>query len=279
MAKIETLAQDIEKLLTVPHILSELAGEAFSKEFAGVLRRQLLKEQRNTFSLSQIGGSCDRELQYKLQGKVVGEDLSSSTRLKFMYGDLIEVLILLLAREAGHSVEGQQTELDIDGVKGHRDAIIDGMLVDVKSASSMSFHKFKNHLSKDEDSFNYLPQLGAYLFASQNDSLLINKTEAGFLVVDKQFGHICLDVHKDLLKQDFKAMVKRKQEVLRNPDLVPRAFFDELDGKSGNRKLGTKCSYCAFKRTCWPRLQVFNYSTGPRFLTEVVRVPDVPRGV
>jgi hypothetical protein len=41
-------------------------------------------------------------------------------------------------------------------------------------------------------------------------------------------------------------------------------------------KLGTGCSYCAFKKHCWPGLRGFAYSGGPRYLTNVVKTPDVP---
>ena len=54
-----------------------------------------------------------------------------------------------------------------------------------------------------------------------------------------------------------------------------RAFSDVPDGKSGNMKLGTQCSYCEFKKVCWPDLKTYIYSSGPRYLTKVVREPKV----
>ena len=57
----------------------------------------------------------------------------------------------------------------------------------------------------------------------------------------------------------------------------PCSFEDEEDGKSGNRKLGMNCSYCAFKHTCWPGVQTIPYAQGPRYLTKIVR-PPVLRG-
>ena len=51
-------------------------------------------------------------------------------------------------------------------------------------------------------------------------------------------------------------------------DLVP-------DGKSGNTKLAMECSYCAFKQHCFPDMKVFAYSTGPRFLVDIVNYPKV----
>ena len=53
------------------------------------------------------------------------------------------------------------------------------------------------------------------------------------------------------------------------------------DGKSGNRKLAIGCVYCKFKEKCWSEsnegkgLRVFKYSNGNRYLTQVVKTPDV----
>lgn len=281
MASIETLVEDIEKVLTQPNIVTKLALEKFGQTVADTVERQLKSEERTQLSMSMLGTRCDRQLQYKASEflRAQGEPLPASTRLKFMYGDLIEALILLLVREAGHKVEGEQDELsigDVNPVFGHRDAVIDGVLVDIKSASTFSFAKFKKGLSKEDDSFGYLAQLSAYLSASQLDPLVVDKSGAAFVVVDKQFGHITVDYHR-LSTGWIGALVDQKKQLLASLQLAKRSFEDEPDGKSGNRKLGTVCSYCAYKQTCWPALQTYLYSTGPRYLTKVVREPEVER--
>ncbi len=77
-------------------------------------------------------------------------------------------------------------------------------------------------------------------------------------------------------------MKGKVEEVQRKKDLCcedePPARIDwgiVPDGKSGNMKLGTKCSYCKYKNECHPDLRTFLYSGGPRFLTEVVNEPKV----
>src|SRR6266849_6159935 len=40
-----------------------------------------------------------------------------------------------MAKAAGHEVLGEQDELTLDGVVGHRDCVIDGCIVDVKTTS------------------------------------------------------------------------------------------------------------------------------------------------
>ena len=278
MAVIETLVADIEEVLTHPHIVDKVVLERFGQSITRVTDRQLLSEERTELSMSMLGTRCDRQLQYKASPyhRIKGEPLSADAKLKFMFGDLIEALILLLAREAGHKVEGEQDELNINGVLGHRDSIIDGVLVDCKSASSFSFQKFKHGLREDEDSFGYLTQLHSYLYASVGGAVFCEPGRAAFLVVDKQFGHICLDIHS-FDSKSYGNLVDEKKALVSNPNLAPRGFRDELDGKSGNKKLGVACSYCAFKSHCWSGLQTFLYSNGPRYLTHVERTPDVPR--
>jgi hypothetical protein len=64
--------------------------------------------------------------------------------IKFMYGHMIEEMLLFFTRMAGHTVEGEQKQCTVEGVRGHMDARIDGRLIDVKSTSSYGFKKFKD---------------------------------------------------------------------------------------------------------------------------------------
>lgn len=275
--QIETLVEDIERVLTTPTTLDKLAYEAFGVNVASLIERSLSKDEDGRgLRMSNIGTPCVRQLQYKLDPTIEGEALPANAYFKFMYGHLIEELILLLAREAGHEVVGEQTELEIEGIKGHRDAIIDGVLVDVKSAATLSFQRFKNHLRPSDDHFGYIPQLSCYHFASRNDRSLKDHERAAFLVVDKQLGHICLDIHGIDTSIDWAEIIRERKRVVNSGQLATRAYFDEPEGRSGNRKLGTNCSYCAFKTTCWPNLRTFIYAKGPVFLTHVTRLPEVP---
>ena len=92
-------------------------------------------------------GRPERQLYYEVHG--VGEEgqkpeeLRPQTMLQFMFGDVWESILLYLAKEAGHTVTHEQSEVTLNGVKGHNDAIIDGVVVDVKSASPFSFKKLR----------------------------------------------------------------------------------------------------------------------------------------
>ena len=82
---------------------------------------------------------------------------------------MIEELALTVAMAAGHDVKGQQGKLNVHGIKGHRDAVIDGMTVDVKSASPYAFKKFKDGTLRDDDPFGYISQLSSYVYAGKDD--------------------------------------------------------------------------------------------------------------
>lgn len=276
MAKqLDTIVEDIYDLFRNKPKFHEDRIKGFATALAERIQERMEEERgKPALRMSQLGAKCDRQLWYKINVPELAEALPPEAKIKFLFGDILEEFLLFLAEETGHDVKGRQDELNIGGVKGHRDAIIDGTLVDAKSASSYSFQKFANHLSWEDDSFGYIDQLGAYLEGSQQDDQLTNKDAAAFLVIDKTLGKITLDVHHKR-HIDYEEKVRDKQAIVRQPAPPPRAFFDKPEGKSGNRKLGIECSYCSFKNICWPNLRTFYYSKGPVYLTHVAREPKV----
>lgn len=276
MADISTLVDDIHKLFDSGFEVDRAEVEDFGKAL-GLHVAYRINEERGqpTLRMSNIGHP-DRKLWYTINAPELGEDLPASARIKFLFGDLTEELLLFLAVKAGHSVEGLQSKMEVNGVQGHRDAIIDGMLVDVKSASSFAFRKFKEGRLKEDDPFGYIAQQNLYLKASQDDPLLKIKDKFAFLVMDKTLGHICLDVH-EAVDVNVEELIEHKKRMLAEKQPPERCYPDEPDGKSGNRKLNINCSYCPFKQACWPGLQTYYYSNGPRYLTKVAREPKVER--
>ncbi len=277
MASIDTLVADLEKLLVngvdgLPEDLLNEFGKSLSSTVATKLQPQ---EVRGTLRMSNIGKPCQRQLWYEVNTPNDKEALSAAVKTKFLFGDILEDLLLFLCGVSGHTVSGRQDTQEISGIKGHRDCIIDGVLVDVKSASSYSFRKFESHLSPSEDSFGYITQLQSYLHAGQRDPLVTDKRRGAFLVIDKTLGHICLDFH-EYKPYDWESEYERRKEMVSLRTPPPRGFREVPEGKSGNRKLGVECSYCPFKHSCYPNLRVFNYYNGPTFLTHVVREPNVP---
>jgi hypothetical protein len=200
------------------------------------------EDKRPALRMSNIGKPCSRALWYEITAKVEGETYSPQTRLKFMFGDIAEALILYLAKEAGHTVEDQQKEIEIDGIKGHLDAVIDGELVDVKSASAYGMRKFKEATLPTDDPFGYISQISGYANA-------LGKTSGTFLAFDKSSGELATYTHSDLENTSERiASVSADMARTEPPD---RAFETVLDRKDKRQKLGINCSYCSYKETCW----------------------------
>jgi CRISPR/Cas system-associated exonuclease Cas4 (RecB family) len=279
MKSIDTLVADMQEVIKgeggwsgtegslLGHNISLMANQRFSKP----------QEPRGYLSLSSVGTPCKRKLWYKVNTPAEGTPLEASALLKFFYGDMIEELALAIATAAGHDVKGQQSRLNVHGIKGHRDCVIDGMTVDVKSCSPFAFKKFKEGNLRDDDPFGYISQLSSYVYAGQDDELVTNKTQGAFLAIDKQNGHICLDVY------DFTEELKTKeQEMLAAKELVTGDMPDRQmtavpqSKSSPNTKLPMMCSYCEFKKQCWPEARKFVYSTGPVYLVDVATEPKVP---
>lgn len=275
MKTIDTVVDDINALLVSGIKADDEALLDFGKRVATIVGESLAdRRDRASLRMSNIDKPCERQVYYSINTPEDKEPTPPEVYMKFLYGHVIEELLLFLAELAGHKVEGRQDEQEIVGIKGHRDVVLDGVVTDVKSASTYSFEKFKNHKLADDDPFGYSGQLQSYIHTGQSDPVVTDPTRGAFLVLDKTLGHICLDIHP---KEDipFEAVYERKKEIMASPEVPPRGFEDVPEGKSGNRKLGTNCSYCEFKQKCWPGLQTYAYARGPVFLTTVKREPKV----
>lgn len=277
MPKIETLTDDIYRLFTEEHTFDEGNVEAFGQRLSQIIHERVGRTRSlPSLRMSNLGTRCLRKLWYEINKPEAGEELTGDTRLKFLYGDILEELLLFLAKEAGHEVTGEQDTLSINGVDGHRDAVIDGVLVDVKSASSYSYKKFADGTLAQDDAFGYIDQINAYLAASQGDPLVRDKKRAAFLAVDKTLGKMTV-MSTPANGVNYDKKITEIRHVLSQPDPPARFYSDEPMGQSGNKKLGVACSYCAFKNECWPSLQTFGYSTGPVYLTKIAKEPRVER--
>jgi|TARA_R100001530_G_scaffold93919_1_gene65188 hypothetical protein len=275
MKNIETLVEDIYQVIddgfepTIEAVedLVEIVAHSVVRQFSPKYR-----EDRNTLRMSNIGKPVC-QLWHEANGSPK-EKLDAHVRIKFLFGDIIEALIIYLAKEAGHKVTDEQKEVKVDGITGHMDCKIDGVTVDIKSASSFAFKKFNEGTLADDDPFGYFAQISGYATAE-------GEQEAGFVAMDKQLGKLTYMpvIEMDIL--DVPKRIKLLKEIVKQ-DTPPTRCFDAVpDGKSGNMKLPVNCSYCTFKETCWADanngdgLRKFLYSNGPRWLTAIERIPDV----
>lgn len=276
MKNIQSLPNDIYAVLEAGK-LSEEGIKRFTQKIESLLLSRFTEERKApTLRMSNLGQPCEAKLYRDVNYPDDAEKLTGQTLFKFLYGDLLELAVLWLAEEAGHSVEGEQDEVVINGVVGHRDAVVDGVTSDVKSASSYAFQKFKFHKLEHDDAFGYIDQLGAYVAAGRDDPLVKVKKQGAFIAVNKENGEIAVDLYSydtDPVKWEEKVEAKKKMLLLDRPPV--RGFNPEPDGKGGNMKLGTNCSYCSHKWKCWPGLRGFAYAKGPVYLTKTVKLPEV----
>jgi hypothetical protein len=272
---IKTLVDDIYKVFEDYQSPSEEDLETFSKNIANIVSSRIAekRESKQNLRLSQIGVP-NRKLWYSMNTDQ-SETLSGQDRLKFMYGDIIEELLNLLIKTSGHKLEDLQKELTIDGVVGHQDCTIDGVVTDIKSASSFAFKKFTDgSLLRGNDPFGYLAQISAYAESQK-------KNKAAFLVMNKENAAL------HLLEIDFFDMVnatdrvKELKKVVRESNPPDKCYEDQAEGTSGNRVLNMHCSWCPYKFDCWSDsnqgtgLRIFKYAKGKRYFTNVAKQPNV----
>jgi len=270
---IESLIPDIHALFNQDedHIVNEENLEVMAESIKAAVRDGLRRYERKGSLRFSALGKQPRQIWYDEHLDASdAEKLTPDTLLKFQYGHLLEALLLFLAKEAGHDVSCEQEEVEVDGVKGHLDAVIDGHVIDVKSASSYGFKKFEaGELTPENDAFGYIRQLSGYA--------TVKNLPAAFLAIDKVSGQLALSPLSSYAIKGHPPVprIEMLKQVIAKNEPPKRCYDPEPDGKSGNMKLSTPCSYCKWKWKCHPDLRGFAYSNGPRYLTRIVREPDV----
>ena len=277
---IDTLVEDIYGLFESPQELAQHIADEVGKEIGETLIYRLKTDSEDrefTLRMSNLG-KPDRQLWYEKYLKGTKESLPPDTLIKFLFGDIWESIILGLAEAAGHEVTQKQAEVELNGIVGHNDAIIDGVVVDVKTASKYAFMKFEKGTLHEDDPFGYMEQLAGYCEAHGG-------LDGAFLVVEKTLGKLCLlrySWQDDLKPLRMKERIDHLREVLDDPENIPERCYDPIEeGKAGNLALNINCSYCPFKQNCWSDanggmgLRTFLYSNGPKHFVHVEKEPRV----
>ena len=283
MKTTDTLIKDIYKLMQNKLTDNEVDAEAeinkFGEACKDLMRKEFLNGKRSDsrkLRMSNIG-KTDRYLWNHYNNVGPTEKMQSHTLVKFMYGHIIEEMLLLFVRLAGHTVTHEQAYAEVQGIKGSMDCKIDGIVTDVKSASSFGFKKFKDGSLAFDDPFGYIDQIKGYARSE-------GETKVGWLAMDKANGHLTFlkyDLEDEealaypVLKKDIEDRIIHIKEMVKQEEPPELCYETVPDGKSGNMKLAMGCSYCHFKHACYPNLRAFAYSYGPRYLTEVVNEPKV----
>ena len=279
--RIDTVADDIKKLIAdiangKPAPITEENMNTFLnyiKESVLALNTPPKKEKYDGSLRMSILGKPARQLWYDKNSPKETKEYDASNNLKFLYGHIVEHLILFLAELSGHKVEDRQKKVHVNKVKGHIDCKIDGEICDAKSASSYSFKKFKNKELLNDDPFGYHAQLSGYEEAEGTKA-------GGFLVVDKSNGDICFYKPEELAKPDVKSLITDLETKLAN-DTPPERCYPLKHEKNGNKSLAVGCQFCIHKFECYKDankgkgLRVFQYSNKKVFLADVIKEPNV----
>jgi|TARA_R110000822_G_scaffold152194_1_gene291494 hypothetical protein len=232
-------------------------------------------ERSKNFSVRMSNvGKPSRQLWYEKRDPQGRGGIDGPTQIKFLYGHLLEEIVLMLVRMAGHTVTDEQKKVTVNGVIGHMDCKINGEVVDVKTASRFAFNKFRDGRLAQDDPFGYLGQLAGYEAAEGTEN-------GGFLVLNKESGELCMYVPDDLDKPNIKTTINKLLPALDLSIPPDFCYVPIADGKKGNMKLPKGCSWCKYKYECYKDsndgqgLRTFKYSNGFTYLTEVVVEPKV----
>lgn len=282
---LDTLVSDIYKLMkdknSAKGVDPKAEIEKFGEAMKGLMKKEFLPGERSyqggdSLRMSAIG-KPDLQQWYKAR-RYQGEKMQANTLIKFMYGHMIEEFVLLLVRLSGHEVTDEQKQVAVGGVTGHMDCKIDGVVVDVKSASPFGFKKFQKGTLAMDDPFGYVDQIKGYAHAEGD-------RHWAWLAMDKQNGDLAVlqadmddkdDPAHEFYQGDIEERIAHVKKSVEQEDQPAPCSYPVSDGKSGNQKLSTICSYCGYKKHCYPNLRAFAYSTGPKFLTDVKKLPEVP---
>jgi len=226
-----------------------------------------------TLRMSNIGKPI-RQLWYEKRDPDGHGSVNGPTQIKFLYGHVLEEIVLMLVRMAKYKVTDEQKEVDVDGILGHMDCKIEGEVVDIKSASNFAFKKFEQGRLAQDDPFGYLGQLAGYEAAEGTEN-------GGFLVINKESGELCMHRPEDLDKPNINTKINNTISAL-NVDTPPELCYNPIpDGKKGNLKLPKGCSWCKYKFECHKDsnngkgLRVFKYANSLSYLTHVESEPKV----
>jgi hypothetical protein len=290
--ELREVVPDIHSILDrgLDHTPSDELASKYASRIGEALKGATLPRNRprekGKLWASDIGKECDRKSWYEFNMPEHGATLPGSASFKFLYGNLLEETVLYFAEESGHKVENLQHPVMIEvkssagnpwTVSGRIDCVLDDVMTDVKSTSSYGYAKYsKEGLNAGNDSFGYRYQVSYYFHFNNIENEKIALNTPSILWIDKQNGHLNTQPILDFIpKQDILDRIKKKVDAIEGDEPPERGYSDKPHQSSGNKQLDIACSYCDFKKVCWPDMRTFIYGHGPVFLTEVKKLPRV----
>jgi len=179
--------------------------------------------------------------------------------MNMMLGDIVEAIFKGILRTAGVEFKDNDVvNLDLGGgrrpIRGEYDLVMEGRVDDIKSASDHSYTKKFVDLEtlQANDPFGYVAQLVGYATAA-------GKKVGGWWVVNKANGHHKYVSAKNVDVDEVLDKMRDTYDYLENDEPLERQYTDVAETyrkkESGNRILCRECSFCSFKKACWPDYQ------------------------
>jgi hypothetical protein len=245
--------------------LSSRHSEEFVESAQLFVKKQFVsREQTDKIRMSGLGRPlCQQQL--SLSGEK--EDMEYTTFMRFIFGDMIESLVVLIMRAADINIIELQKQVELDlgddiVIRGTLDAILDDgtgpKVWDIKSASDFAFnHKFGNfggyEAIKKEDTFGYLMQ--GYLY-----STAVDLPFGGWIVVNKNSGEWVVCHAPDDQEDDRRRYIedaKSRAKYLMSKAKFRKEFQPENEmhknEPTGNKLMHRTCTFCGYKSKCWPK--------------------------
>jgi hypothetical protein len=208
--------------------------------------------------------------QQLLEKKGVEQEVQYNMLFRFLFGDLVESIAVLVLEQAGVDIVEKQKQVSVNigdtKITGTLDLIIRDELGqekvwDIKSASEWAF-KFKYtgfggyEKIKEDDPFGYIMQGHLYGEAT-------GLPFGGWIVVNKSSGEVAVVEAPDWQNDDRKEYLKdaeKRIKLLTDDSLEFKVPFKDIfetykkDGqeiRTGNKLLPKPCTMCGFKAHCW----------------------------
>ena len=261
-----TFLEEVKSLLVEsqrrPIKIPDEIQKEFAKDCLSAVQKQFTDKRESEFRIrmSNIGRPlCQLQMEKKYAtDSTVGYADNYNTKLRNLYGDIIEAVVVMLLRVVKVNIQGVQGKVKLKtkyfDIKGTYDIIIDDKVYDIKSASSFSFrNKFGQGFQSiaNDDVFGYLPQ--GYLYAQS-----LKKNFGGWIVINKETGEMLITEppqEDSTFKREALKRANTNIKALMKDEPFERQFElkNEKFGRNetGNKVLGTVCSYCQYKHKCW----------------------------
>ncbi len=250
----------LDKVSKEPVEISDKLVEEFGEACKSALRKQFAEERRSKFEprMSNIGRPlCQLQMESK---NVKGEGQPYNVKMRNTFGDLIEALAIFVLKSSGVVIEDEQKNVKYkfgeSDIKGRLDVTIDKKVWDIKSASPYSFEKKFGTLGGFEevvkdDAFGYASQ--GYLYSASEKIPF-----GGWIVINKSTGEwtVCeTPLADDQYREKALDDAEKNLKALKNNEPFKRCYNDIEETfrtkKTGNKVLGTVCSFCPYKLPCW----------------------------